>query len=187
MKKYIEKLIKLVQLERNEEIKKMEWEIKNLSGFEREKKGRAILNLKPKVIGEELGLYLIKFGRSKIIETEINVGDEVLINKNKGKVRDDFKGVVVEKGSRFIVVSLDKLLPKSFKEVRIDLYASDVTYKRQIDNLKNLSENGKKVLSYILKDIKFDDIKKIDFKPFDKNLNYSQKLSISKALSSKNF
>ncbi|MBZ4649490.1 IGHMBP2 family helicase [Thermosipho sp. (in: thermotogales)] len=187
MKKYIEKLIKLVQLERNEEIKKMEWEIKNLSGFEREKKGRAILNLKPKVIGEELGLYLIKFGRSKIIETEINVGDEVLINKNKGKVRDDFKGVVVEKGSKFIVVSLDKLLPKSFKEVRIDLYASDVTYKRQIDNLKNLSENGKKVLSYILKDIKFDDIKKIDFKPFDKNLNYSQKLSISKALSSKNF
>jgi predicted DNA helicase len=187
LKKYIEKLIKLVQLERNEEIKKMEWEIKNLSGFEREKKGRAILNLKPKVIGEELGLYLIKFGRSKIIETEINVGDEVLINKNKGKVRDDFKGVVVEKGSRFIVVSLDKLLPKSFKEVRIDLYASDVTYKRQIDNLKNLSENGKKVLSYILKDIKFDDIKKIDFKPFDKNLNYSQKLSISKALSSKNF
>jgi predicted DNA helicase len=187
LKKYIEKLIKLVQLERNEEIKKMEWEIKNLSGFEREKKGRAILNLKPKVIGEELGLYLIKFGRSKIIETEINVGDEVLINKNKGKVRDDFKGVVVEKGSKFIVVSLDKLLPKSFKEVRIDLYASDVTYKRQIDNLKNLSENGKKVLSYILKDIKFDDIKKIDFKPFDKNLNYSQKLSISKALSSKNF
>ncbi|WP_126992794.1 IGHMBP2 family helicase [Thermosipho globiformans] len=187
MKKYIEKLIKLVQLERNEEIRKMEWEIKNLSGFEREKKGRAILNLKPKVIGEELGLYLIKFGRSKIIETEINVGDEVLINKNKGKVRDDFKGVVVEKGSRFIVVSLDKLLPKSFKEVRIDLYASDVTYKRQIDNLKNLSENGKKVLSYILKDIKFDDIKKMDFKPFDENLNYSQKLSISKALSSKNF
>lgn len=187
MEKYIEKLIKLVQLERNEEIKKMEWEIKNLSGFEREKKGRAILNLKPKVIGEELGFYLIKFGRSKIIETEINVGDEVLINKNKGKVRDDFKGVVVEKGSKFIVVSLDKLLPKSFKEVRIDLYASDITYKRQIDNLKNLSENGKKVLSYILKDIKFDDIKKIDFKPFDKNLNYSQKLSISKALSSKNF
>ncbi|MBB6062546.1 putative DNA helicase [Thermosipho japonicus] len=187
MKKYIEKLIKLVQLERNEEIRKMEWEIKNLSGFEREKKGRAILNLKPKVIGEELGLYLIKFGRSKIIETEINVGDEVLINKNEGKVRDDFKGVVVEKGSRFIVVSLDKLLPKSFKEVRIDLYASDVTYKRQIDNLKNLSENGKKVLLYILKDVKFDDIKKIDFKPFDENLNYSQKLSISKALSSKNF
>lgn len=81
MNEYIEKLVKLVQYERDEEIKKMEWEIKYLTGKQREKKGRAILNLEPKVIGEELGTYLIKFGRNTIIETEINVGDEVLINK----------------------------------------------------------------------------------------------------------
>ncbi|MDK2886618.1 MAG: hypothetical protein PWP54_1177 [Thermosipho sp. (in: thermotogales)] len=185
--KYIKKLIQLVSFERDEEVKRMEWEIKNLSGFEREKKGRAILNLKPKVIGEELGMYLVKFGRNKLIETEIKVGDEVLINRDGKKIRDDFKGIVVEKGSRYLIVSIDKLLPKNFKEVRIDLYASDVTYKRQIENLENLPEKGKKVLHYILEDIKLEEIKDEDFVPFDENLNNSQKLAISKALSSETF
>lgn len=186
MNEYIEKLVKLVQYERDEEIKKMEWEIKYLTGKQREKKGRAILNLEPKVIGEELGTYLIKFGRNTIIETEINVGDEVLINK-EDKIETDFKGIVVEKGSRYLVVATNKLLPKDFKVVRVDLYASDITYKRQIENLQNLSENGKKVLSYILENIQLKDEDKENFKPLDKGLNEVQKKAVSKSLSSSTF
>ena len=186
LNEYIEKLIKLVQYERDEEIKKMEWEIKHLTGEQREKKGRAILNLRPKVIGEELGMYLVKFGRNRIIETEINVGDEVLINKGKN-VKTDFKGVVVKKGTRYLVVAIDKLLPKDFKEVRIDLYASDITYKRQIENLQNLSENGKKVLSYILEYKKLEDENEEIFQPLDEGLNEVQKKAVSKSLSSSTF
>lgn len=186
MQKHIEELIKLVEEERKEEINKMMWEIKNLSGEQRERKGRAILNLTPRAIGEELGMYLIKFGRKKVIETEIGIGDEVIISKGN-PLKSDFHGVVIEKGSRYIVVSVDKLLPRDFKNIRIDLYASDVTYKRQIDNLKNLSESGKKVLKYLLEDEILKEEGEEQFKPSGVKLNKSQIKAVSKSLSSTTF
>jgi hypothetical protein len=85
------------------------------------------------------------------------------------------------------VVATNKLLPKDFKVVRVDLYASDITYKRQIENLQNLSENGKKVLSYILENIQLKDEDKENFKPLDKGLNEVQKKAVSKSLSSSTF
>ncbi|ANQ53835.1 ATPase AAA [Thermosipho sp. 1063] len=186
MDKYIKRLIQLVEFERNEEVKIMEWEMKNLTGPQREKKGRAVLDLTPKIIGEELGMYLIKFGRKKVIDTEISVGDEVIISKND-PTKSDIKGIVVEKGTRFITISTNNLLPKSFKKVRLDLYASDITYKRQIENLENLNKNGKKVLTYILETRILSDNGIEKFKEVDKKLNKFQKLTISKALRSKDF
>ncbi|ABR30762.1 ATPase AAA [Thermosipho melanesiensis] len=184
MEEYIKKLIQLVKLERDEEIKRMQWEMKNLTGKQRENKGRAILDLSPKIIGEELGMYLVKFGRKKQIETEIGTGDEVIISKGN-PTKSDIKGVVTERGKRFIVVSLSNLLPKDFKNVRIDLYASDITYKRQIDNLEN--NDVKKILKYILSDPKVVDNGTEEFTPIDNNLNEYQKLAISKALKSEDF
>ncbi|SHH28916.1 IGHMBP2 family helicase [Thermosipho atlanticus] len=186
MKGYIKKLVQLVEYERDEEIKKMIWEIKHLSGEQREKRGRAILNLRPKVIGEELGMYLVKFGRSRLIETEIGVGDEVIISKGD-PIKSDLKGVVVEIGARYLIVSMDNLLPKDFKNVRIDLYVSDVTYKRQIENLKNLSERGKLVLEFLLGNKKLDDDKAEKIELFDCDLNESQLRAVSKSLSSTTF
>jgi predicted DNA helicase len=186
LEEYIRKLIQLVEYERAEEINKMKWELEHLTGEQREKKGRAILNLKPKVIGEEFGMYLVKFGRNKLIETEIGIGDEVIISKGE-PTKSDLKGVIVEKGARYIVASIDNLLPKNFKNVRIDLYASDVTYKRQIENLKNLSENGKKVLEFLLKNKKLVDEGFEKFEPFDKSLNDSQVKAISKSLANSSF
>ena len=77
MKKYIKKLIKLINYEREAEIELMVSEIENMSGQKREELGRAINKVKGKYLGKELGLNIVQFGRSEIIDTEISVGDMI--------------------------------------------------------------------------------------------------------------
>lgn len=188
MSRYIDNLVRYVRREKKAEVSKMIQEMRELSGFQRELCGRAILHLKPKVIGEELGMYLVKLGREREIETEIKVGDEVILSR-KNPLKSDIKGIVVEKGKRYIVVSLNQLPPRRFDEVRVDLYASDITYRRQIETLLNLTEYAENVFKYILKDLDLPEprIKNegVDF--LDKTLNDSQKTAILKALNSDGF
>lgn len=80
MKKYIKKLIRLINYERDAEIELMQTEIQNISGKKREELGRAINKVKGKHLGKELGLQIVQFGRSETIDTEISVGDMVLVS-----------------------------------------------------------------------------------------------------------
>ena len=101
MKKYIKKLIRLINYERDAEIELMQTEIMNMSGKKREELGRAINKVKGKYIGKELGLQIVQFGRSEPIDTEISVGDMVLVSTDN-PLRSDLTGTVTEKGARFI-------------------------------------------------------------------------------------
>ena len=189
MKKYIKRLIRLVNYERDAEIDLMTQEISTMSGKKREELGRAINKVKGKFIGKELGLQIVQFGRSDRIETEISVGDMVLIS-TEDPLKSDLTGTVTEKGSRFIKVAFDKRIPRWVlrKKVRIDLYANDVTFKRMEDNLRHLSLRGKDALEYILTDRdprKNRHIPYIDY--IDDSLNPSQKSAIENALSCENF
>ncbi|MEZ0343880.1 MAG: hypothetical protein ABWJ99_03610 [Caldimicrobium sp.] len=150
IKKFIDKLIKLVELERKAQIEATLLEIKKLKGGEREKKGRALLELNGKIIGSESGYKLVKYGRRKSFKTEINVGDLVLISKGD-PIKSDLVGPVVEKGNRFIVVALKNVPSWALKGVRLDLYANDLTYKRQIENLKELTPYAVRALRLLLK------------------------------------
>ena len=152
MKKYIKQLIKLINYERDAEIELMTNEIKNLSPKKRESLGRAINKVKGKYLGKQLGSQIVQFGRSEKIETEISVGDMVLISTGY-PLRSDLTGTVVEKGARFIKVAFEKSIPKWTlkKKVRIDLYANDVTFRRMEDNLMHLNTKGKNALEYSLK------------------------------------
>ena len=189
MKKYIKRLIRLVNYERDAEIDLMTQEISTMSGKKREELGRAINKVKGKFIGKELGLQIVQFGRSDRIETEISVGDMVLIS-TEDPLKSDLTGTVTEKGSRFIKVAFDKRIPRWAlrKKVRIDLYTNDVTFKRMEDNLRHLSLRGKDALEYILTDRdprKNRHIPYIDY--IDDSLNPSQKSAIENALSCENF
>ncbi|WP_087036239.1 IGHMBP2 family helicase [Thermococcus litoralis] len=186
IKSYIAKLIELVELEREAEIEAMREEMRRLRGYEREKLGRAILNLNGKIIGEEFGFKLVKYGRKEPFKTEISVGDLVLISRGN-PLMSDLVGTVVEKGSRFIVVALESVPSWALRNVRIDLYANDVTFRRQIENLKSLSENGIKALKLILKQENPLKSTPQEFEPFDKNLNPTQRKAISLALGSEDF
>lgn len=188
MKDYIEKLIELVNEERKAEMDLMISEIKKLSPKKREQIGRAINNVKGKNIGKELGFNIIQYGRKEIIDTEISVGDIVLISKGN-PLKSDLTGTVTEKGGRFIKIAIENPPKWAFKKhVRIDLYANDLTYKRMEENLKNLSKKGEEALKYtIAKKTPNENIlsKELTFK--DNNLNKSQKEAIKKATSSEDF
>ena len=189
MKKYIKNLIKLVNYERDAEIELMRFEIAHMSGQKREELGRAINKVKGKYVGEELGLKIVQFGRSEIIDTEISVGDMVLVS-TANPLSSDFTGTVTEKGARFIKVAFDKRIPRWVvkKKVRLDLYANDITFRRMEDNLKHLSLKGKNALEYMLSDRNPKKNKPVPYIDYiDQKLNETQKKAIENALSCENF
>ncbi len=184
--KFITHLKELVELERKAEIEAMRREMRRLSGREREKLGRAILGLNGKVVGEELGYFLVRYGRDREIKTEISVGDLAVISK-RDPLKSDLVGTVVEKGKRFITVALETVPEWALKDVRVDLYANDITFKRWIENLNNLRESGKKALEFYLGLREPEEGERVNFAPFDAGLNASQRESIAEALGSPDF
>ncbi len=140
---YISHFSKLINKEREEEMRRHWEEIKRLSGKKREKLGRAILNLKGKFIGRGLGgSYLVKFSRKDMPDTEIMVGDVVIVSVGKVSTNNP-QATVYEKGKRYIVLSFSKKPPKIFykKNVRIDLYANDITFQRMLAALHSLKND----------------------------------------------
>ena len=186
LSKFIAHLKKLVELERNAEIETMRLEMKRLSGREREKVGRAILDLSGRITGEELGYFLVKYGREGEIKTEISVGDLVVISR-RNPLQSDLVGTVVERGKRFITVALDNVPGWALKGVRIDLYANDITFKRWLENLELLKEGGRKALEFYRGLREPEEGEPVNFSPFDGSLNTSQREAIARALGSPDF
>ncbi|WP_409200392.1 IGHMBP2 family helicase [Methanobrevibacter sp. DSM 116169] len=187
MKNYIKYLIKLLEYERKAEIDLMINEIKKMSPQKREHLGRAVNNLKGKIVGKELGFTIVQYGRRDIINTEISVGDVVLISF-KNPLKSDLTGTVTEKGGRFIKIAMENVPSWALKKnIRMDLYVSDITFRRMEDNLKNLSEFGKNALKYLNDNVKFQNPKNISLIFKDKNLNESQKEAVNDSLNINDF
>ena len=174
----------LVQLERSAEKSFHLEEITKLSGKEREKKGRAILELKAKYIGEIIGdFYLYRFSKENFTEHQINVGDIVLVSK-KHPLKDGIEGTVFEKGKNFLTVAFSSLLPKG-KKWRIDLFVNDITFKRMLGSLEFFEKgysffNSKIVLGQEIPKVSEENIEEF----FNKNLNKYQREAVRKAVSS---
>lgn len=189
MKQYIEKLIKLINYEREEEINVMINEIKKMTAYEREHVGRAVNGVKGKRLGKELGSTIVQYGRSKSIDTEISVNDVVLVSTDN-PLKSQLTGTVTEKGLRYIKLAFEKKVPKWAlkKKVRLDLYVNDVTYRRMEDNLKNLSIKGKNALEYHLNQKNPKNSAYEHYVEYiDETLNLSQKEAVQKALSTPDF
>lgn len=189
MKKYIEKLIELINYEREVEIDVMINEIKKMSAYEREQVGRAINDVKGKSLGTELGLRIVQYGRKKSIDTEISVNDMVLVSTDN-PLKSQLTGTVIELGSKYVKVAFDNKVPgwALKKKVRLDLYVNDVTFRRMEDNLRHLSNKGKNALEYHLnrKNPSHDD-NKVYMEFIDETLNDSQKTAVKNALSTSDF
>ena len=145
---YIEHFSELVELERNEEMERHEREMKQLSGWQRQKKGRAILNAKARDQGTALGgKYIVKFVRKDgLPDTEISVGDLIRVSKNRPLSDDNPSGTVTKKTGYSITAAFDEKPPGwAYDEVRIDLYVNDITYQRMLDAIgKTEKLEGKK-------------------------------------------
>ena len=190
---YIEHFKRLIELEKQAEIIIQKEEIKRLSGKERELLGKAILDLKGSRVGTKFKMHFVKFGRKRLIETEISPGDIVLVSRGE-PLKSDLIGTVVKVTSRSILVAFENAPPSwVYKEgIRIDLYANEITFRRMIENLEALrNATGRlKELRNILLGIKEpsqvkEEVEISEF--FNKKLNDTQKTAVKLALGAKDF
>ena len=141
--RYIDRFRNLVDLEREQEMKEHERSILNLSAEQRESQGKAVLHLKGRDEGMALEGKLVKFLRQhqgeQLPETEISVGDLVMVSRKDPLMDNNPTGTVVEKTSYSITVAFDQ--PRSFlfsEGLRMDLYVNDITYQRMKGALTKL-------------------------------------------------
>ena len=198
VEQYTKKFKHLVELERCEQMRIHSQEMNYLSGEARERKGRAHLHLaarKPKIgLG---GKFIVKFTKTRgeqLADTEISVGDLVMISRGNPLKKSNPTGTVAEKTRRSITVCFDSAPPVSIlksRDIRLDLYVNDTTFKRMLDAISEFSQaQGKRLVNMRgcvlgFKEPGFSKSHPVDF--FNKKLNPSQKNAVIKALSSKDF
>ncbi len=190
---YCEHFLELVELERKAEMRFHMDEIKKLSPEERERKGRAITDLRMRYEGTFLLKFAYSFrkvGSGRLPENEIKVGDVVLAS-NINPLKDGREGVVIEKTPYSMVVLFQERLPAAWKRarLRLDLYCNDTTFQRMKDAL-NLIKDGRSEFSMSLllgvKKRKRSPGGKLEGKAditfFNRRLNPSQKDAVLRAL-----
>ena len=187
---YIKHLRKLIDNERRSQMELMEEEIKELTAEDRERKGRTIRNLSGKFIKKELKLAIVKFQRTYLIETEINVGDMVLVSMGNPLAKN-ISGTVTEKRSKAIFVAFDGIVPDwalTKKHLRMDLYVNDITFSRMDDNLRQLKDSGRLAIKFMIMDSKPAAPSSSSGTVFeDGSLNQFQKNAISQSIKTRNF
>ncbi|NMM49996.1 IGHMBP2 family helicase [Marinigracilibium pacificum] len=180
----------LIELEREEEMATQLMEIRTLSGKERQRRGRAILDVRGKDAGTGLGgTYLVRLGgRGKLPDTQISVGDLVILSSGNPSGKEEH-AVVTELTKGTITVAYQTMPPHYVygKGVRVDLYANDVTFKRMSEAVGKLKPH--QVLSDLLlfhRDPEVDSNSVVDPEFINQNLNEKQKFAVKKSLESKN-
>ncbi len=193
MDDYIDHFSSLVELERREEMERHEREIRNLSGGEREAKGRAILKARGRDAGTGLGgKSLVKFVRKDgLPETEIGVGDLVMVSRRDPLADDNPAGTAIEKTGYSLTAAFDRRPPKwAYKRVRLDLYVNDVTYQRMLDvlhALPRLKGRRRALADRLLSKGELDTTKDGDITLFNPSLNESQVKGVKDALAARYF
>ncbi|RJS71285.1 IGHMBP2 family helicase [Methanophagales archaeon] len=194
---YIGHFSALVELEREEQMRLHEEEMKRLSGRQREEKGRAFIKMRGKSQGLGLGgKHMVRFTKqdgTKLPESEIEVGDLVLVSKPGTAPWDEGNptGTVAEKTSYSIVVAFDDAPPGFVfrKDVRIDLFVNDVTFQRMKDALKAFKRlpewRRAKLLGKTEPEFNAGDGDELEF--FNESLNNSQREAVRKSLAARDF
>jgi len=150
VKEYVGYFDELIEKERKAEKEFHLNEIKRLSGNERQKRGRAVLGLRMKFVGEFLDFKIYRFNRNNMPDHQIKVGDIVLISKGD-PLKFNQEATVSGIGRNFIEVYSKEPVFRS-KLYRLDLFVNDITFKRmkkalnEVENGKWKMENGVDVL-----------------------------------------
>ncbi|KAK1575619.1 hypothetical protein Q3G72_006985 [Acer saccharum] len=164
-----------------------------------QKKGSTILNLK--CVDAQTGLMgktLLEFQSNKgdvLPAHKFGTHDVVVLKPNKADLGSPAlgQGVVYRLKESSITVAFDDIPEEGLNSpLRLEKLANEVTYRRMKDALVQLSKGVLKGPAADLIPVLFGERppmvtkKDITFKPFNSNLDHSQKDAISKALSSKN-
>lgn len=163
-----------------------------------QKKGTTILNLKCVDVQTGLmGKTLLEFQSTKgdvLPAHKFGNHDVVVLKLNKADLGSSplAQGVVYRLKDSSITVVFDEIPEEGLNtSLRLEKLANEVTYRRMKDTLIQLSKGVLRGPASDLVPVLFGEIKptvakkEVEFTPFNKNLDQSQKDAISKALTSK--
>ncbi len=186
LKRYQRYFKRLILLEREEEIFFHLNEIRSMSGRQREARGRAVLGMTGRDAGMGLGgIYLVKLVRKEgLPDTSISTGDLVIVSRGNPNGREA-QATVVEKTGYSVTVAYNQ--PPSHevfgRNLRLDLFANDVSFRRMMDALQQLREHQPLVRWLLLRE-KPEIPDGAEIPVFvQQQLNERQKLSVQNAVS----
>jgi len=180
VEEYKNYFLELIEKERKAEKEFHLNEIKRLTSEERQKRGRAILGLRMKYVGDFLDFKIYRFNRNNMPEHQIKVGDIVLISRGE-PLKFNQEATVSAVGRNFIEVYSKEPIFRS-KLYRLDLFVNDITFKRMLKALEEIENYEKKD---ILLGKRAPEIIEADEK--SEVLNPSQNKALSKAIESEMF
>jgi predicted DNA helicase len=191
---YIQKQLKMIEAERAEEMRRQFDEMKQLSGYEREKRGRALCKMKCRRAGRNAtGASLMRFmkieSNTSIVETEIKVGDRVIISQ--GNVLDKRNAsAIVDQVRRFDLTLAFEGRPKRFSNnlpLRLDLSANEVTYQRMKDAVESLRKPQNEGILKIVTGTRVMEKMGEPVEIHQPKLNKSQQDAVKRAMESERF
>jgi predicted DNA helicase len=191
---YIKKFKVLIARERNAEIEFHKEEIKSLTVFKREKKGRAfsgmVRDVNPRLEHDSIFRFK-KENNDKLPHNEFTVGSNVLVSTGLNSVDNSLSGIVHFVTPIFIEIYFPKQANILFKKnLRIDLYVNETTYNTQnkvLDSVKDWNFERANLREIILHKQKPRLGDEVELSFYDYTLNPSQKLAVSYALREKDF
>lgn len=191
-KEDLKKLKKALNFERDEERERHENEIKRMSGYERESKGRALMDMRSRKLGKSIsGDYIYQFkkiNRKPLPDMQIKIGDELLISQGNPLDKRNSMAVVYEISSSAIsLVCRDKLKIRSKRPIRLDLYLNDIAYKRMEKAINNVLDNRNSKSAKMLRGELSNNNLDIEIIDLDTKLNESQKEAVKLALQKSNY
>jgi predicted DNA helicase len=183
LKEYRNYFSTLIEKERNAEKEFHLNEIRRLTPQERQKKGRTILGLRMKYVGEFLDFKIYRFNRNNMPEHQIKVGDIVLVSRGE-PLKFSVEATVSMIGKNFIEVYSKDPIFRS-KLYRLDLFANDITFKRMLKALDEVESWEMEDGVDILLGKKSPKVEEVDVK--SENLNESQNEALRKCINSEVF
>lgn len=190
VKKLLNNLLRAIEYEREEEREIHLEEMELLNGSEREEKGRAIIDLKKKKIGRTIGgEWLFQFRKNSnhsISDTQINVGDQVIVSQSSPLDKTNPIGIVYEMNKKHITLAFGKLLKMTnTKPIRIDLSVNEITYKRMEEVLTESKSHLHHKLQVILSGYYQANTSVSNFN--NNSLNEKQNISVDYAIGNNGF
>ncbi len=191
VKDLLNSLLQAIECEREEERVRHTEEIKRLSPYMREAKGRALINLKKRKPEMTLtGDYLYTFykkDKSDFPETEIGVGDQVVISQYDPLDASNPNAIVYEVGKNYIKIQTSHTIKGVNRPYRMDLFVNDLTYQRMEQALSLAKSPASTFIQKILSGDYFANTKNSEKSDYFNELNSKQKEGLSYSLSCNGF
>ncbi len=193
---FVRRTLELLDLEREAEIAEATLLQQRLTPEQLQQRGRCILNLEMTDVFFGLGgrayVEMSPTNASQLPSHRMQTGDVVLIRSSSDDENEEPTGVISKVKREAITIALDEDLERELRgKLRLDKVANDVTYKRLRDGL-HLLERTEDAPGKMIRAIAFGDRpghvpEAVDYEPFDKNLDPSQREAVGFALGAKEF